>query len=87
MWSGFQAKKLNTRKELQLDHAQNQAEPESQAGLVPGLDPDPEKDFKFVFQKIESNTMPVHYVKGQPAASTYVRKRGVSLLTLTVNIL
>ena len=34
MWSGFQAKKFNTRRELELDYAQNQAEPENQAGLV-----------------------------------------------------
>ena len=38
MWSGFQAKKLNTRREREL--AQNQAEPENQAGLIPGPDPD-----------------------------------------------
>ena len=40
MWGGFRAKKLNSRKELQLDYAQNQAEPESQAELVPGPDLD-----------------------------------------------
>ena len=38
MWSGFQAKKLNTRGELEL--AANRAEPENQAELVPGPDPE-----------------------------------------------
>ena len=47
MWSGFQAEKLNTRREL--DHAQNEAEPENQAGLVPGPDPDPEENFEIFF--------------------------------------
>ena len=28
--------------------------------------------------------MPVHHVKGQPTASTYVREKGVLLLTLIV---
>ena len=45
MWSGFQAKKFNTRRELELDYAKNQAEPENQAGLVPGPEPDPEENF------------------------------------------
>ena len=76
MWSGFQAKKLNTRGQLKLDHAQNQAEPGNQAGLVPGPDPDPEENFKFFFQKFKPTTMPVQHVKGQPAASTYVREKG-----------
>ena len=40
MWSGFQAKKLNTRGELDLKLAANRAGPENQAGLVPGPDPD-----------------------------------------------
>ena len=43
MWGGFQAKKLNTCRELV--HAQNQAELENQAGLVP--DPDPNQNKKF----------------------------------------
>ena len=34
------------------------------------------KILKFFFQKIKSATMPDHHVKGQPAASTYVRKKG-----------
>ena len=74
MWSGFQAKKLNTRGELEL--AANQAEPENQAGPVPGPDPHQIKSFNFFFQKIKSATMPDHHVKGQPAASTYVREKG-----------
>ena len=72
MWSGFQAKKLNTRGELEL--AANQAEPENQAGLVPG--PEPNIFFEIFFQKIKSATMPVHHVKGQPAVSTYVWEKG-----------
>ena len=50
--------------------------PENQAGLIPGPGPEPKKNFKFFFQKIEPKTMPIHHVKGQPAASTYVRKKG-----------
>ena len=73
---------MNTRREL--DHAQNQAEPENQNELVPGPDPDKIKNFKNNFQKIKSATIPVYHVKGQPAAPTYVQKRGVSLLTLIV---
>ena len=74
MWGGFQAKKLNTRRERY--HAQNQAEPENQAGLVPGPDPDLEKNFGIFFQNIKSATMPVQHAKGQPGASTYVREKG-----------
>ena len=51
----------------------NRAEPENQAELVPGPDPD-QKKFPFFLQKIKSGTMPDHHVKGQPAASTYVRE-------------
>ena len=54
----------------------NRAEPENQAGPVPGPDPDQKKNFEFFFQKIKSATMPIHHVKGQPAASTYVREKG-----------
>ena len=43
---------------------------ESQAGLVPGPDPDPEENLEIFFQKIKSGTMPDHHMKGQPAAST-----------------
>ena len=54
MWSGFQAKKLNSRGQLKRDHAQNQAEPENQAELVPGPDPGKIKNFKFFFKKIKT---------------------------------
>ena len=67
MWSGFQAKKLNTRREIELELAVNWAESENQAELVPGPDPD---------QKIKSASMPDHHVKGQPAAAMYVREKG-----------
>ena len=40
MWGGFQAKKLNTREELELELAANWAEPVNQAELEPGPDPD-----------------------------------------------
>ena len=75
MWYGFQAKKLDTRGELELELAENWAEPENQAGLVPGPDPEPQKILNFFFQKIKSATMLVHHVKGQPPASTYVREK------------
>ena len=54
--------------------AAKQAEPENQAELVPG--PDQIKNFKIFFQKIKPTTLPIHHVKGQPAAPTYVRKKG-----------
>ena len=76
MWSGFQTKKLNTSRELELELAANQAEPENKAGLVPVPDPVQKTIFTFFFQKIKSATMPVYHVKGQPAASTYVREKG-----------
>ena len=41
MWSGFQVKKLDTRRECEL--AANQAEPENQAEPVPEPDPDQNK--------------------------------------------
>ena len=56
--------------------AAKQAEPENQAELVPGPDPDKIKNFKIFFQNIKPFTLPVHHVKGQPAAPTYVRKKG-----------
>ena len=81
MWSGFQTKKLNTRRELQLELDANGAELENQAGFVPGPDPDLKKNFEIFFQKIKSATMPVQHVKGQTAASTYVwEKWGVKIL-------
>ena len=67
---------MNTRGELDLDHAQNQVEPENHAGLVPGPDPGPKKISNFFIQEIKSGTMPDHHVKGQPAASTYIREKG-----------
>ena len=81
MWSDFQVKKLNTRGELEL--AANQVEPENHAGLVPGRDPDKIKKIQFFFQKIKSATMPVHHVKGEPSASTYVWEKGcVTIYTI-----
>ena len=49
MSSGFQAKKLNTRGELEL--AANQAEPENQAEPVPGPDPDQKRKLQIFFSK------------------------------------
>ena len=71
----FSGQKVEYRGEHELDHAKNQAEPENQAGLVPGPDPDPKKILNFVFQIIKSATMPDHHAKGQPPASTYVREK------------
>ena len=67
---------MNTCGELELELAANQAEPENQAGLVPGPDLDQIKIFNFSFQKIKSGTMPDHHVKGQPSTSTNVREKG-----------
>ena len=73
----FQAEKLNTREEHEFELAANWAEPENQAELVSGLDPGKIK-------KIKSATLLVQYVKGHPDSSTYVRGKGVLLLTLIV---
>ena len=67
---------MNTRGLHELELAANWAKPENQAELVPGPDPDPKKNSNFFFQKIKSTSMPDHHVKGQPAASTYVREKG-----------
>ena len=67
---------MNTCGELELELAANQAEPENQAGLVPGPGLDPKKNFNSNFQKIKSGTMPDHRVKGQPSTSTYVQEKG-----------
>ena len=73
---------MNKYGEFELDHAQNQAEPENQVGLVPGPDPDPEGNFEIFFQKTKSATMSDHHVKGQPSLSTYVREKvGVTFYT------
>ena len=72
----FSGQKVEYHGEHELDHAKNQAEPENQAGLVPGRNPDQIKNFKIFFQKIKPTTLPVHHVKGQPAAPTYVQKKG-----------
>ena len=47
MWSGFQAKKLNTNWELEFELVANWAETENQAGLVTALDPDQKKNCEF----------------------------------------
>ena len=67
---------MNNRKELQLELAAYQAEPENQAELVPGPDPGKIKNLKIFFQKIKSTTLLVQHIKGQPDSSTYVRKKG-----------
>ena len=67
---------MNTRGKHELELAANWAEPENQTELVPGPDHDKKINFKFFFQKIKSGTVPVHHVKGQPAALTYVQKKG-----------
>ena len=64
MWKGFQAKRLNTRVELELEFAANWAEPENQADLVPSPDPDQKIKFLIFFQKFKSGTMPVYHLKG-----------------------
>ena len=47
MRSGFQAKKLNTHGEHELELAANWAEPENQAEIVTGPDPDKFEKFNF----------------------------------------
>ena len=54
MWSGFQAKKLNTCRELKHEVAANLAEAENQAGLVPGPDPDPKKIWHFFWVRVRT---------------------------------
>ena len=68
---------MNTLRELELELAANWREPENQAELVPGPDHDKKnKISNFFFQKIEPKPLLVQHVKGQPAASTYVREKG-----------
>ena len=76
MQSGFQAKKMNTCGKLELEFAANRGKPENQAELVPGRDPDKQKNFKIFIQKIKSGTLLVQHVKGQPDSSTYVQEKG-----------
>ena len=66
MWSGFQAKKLNSRGERELEFAANRAEPERQAGP----DPDQKQNLIFFF------AMPFHHVNVRPSALTYVLEKG-----------
>ena len=72
----FRPKNFNTRGQHELELAATWAEPENQTELVTGPDRDKIKNFKFFFQKTKSGSMPDHNTKGQPAASTYVRKKG-----------
>ena len=69
---------MNTSGEL--DHAQNQAEPENQAGLVLGPGPNQKKKFQFFFKKSNPPQCPERArngnVKGQPDGSTNVREKG-----------
>ena len=58
MGGGFQAKKLNTRRKIELELAANWAEPENQAGLVPGPDPDQKKNLNFFFKKSNPQVCP-----------------------------
>ena len=67
---------MNTHREHELELAANWAEPENRAELVPGPAPDKMKNFKFFSQKIEPKPLLVHHVKGQHAASPYVREKG-----------
>ena len=67
---------MNTHREHELELAANWAKPENQAELVPGPDPDKIKNFKIFFQKIKPKPLLVQHVKGQPAASTYIREKG-----------
>ena len=67
---------MNTCGKLELEFAANRGKAENQAELVPGRDPDKQKNFKIFIQKIKSGTMPVQHEKGQPAASTHVREKG-----------
>ena len=68
---------MKTHGEHELELAANWAKPENQAELVPGAAPGKIKNVKIFFQKIEPKPLLVHHVKGQPAASTYVREKGV----------
>ena len=73
MWSGFQVYKLNTRREFELQLIENWNQPENQADLIPGPDHDKKIEFQILFQK----SIACSAGKGQPAASTYVREKGV----------
>ena len=66
----------NTCGEHELELAENQAEPENQAGPIPGPDHDQQKNFTIFFKNIKPFSLLVQHVKGQPDSSTYVRKKG-----------
>ena len=80
MWSGFQAKNVNTYGEFELDHAQNQAEPENQAGLVPGPDPDQKKNVEIIFKKSNPQLCPFSTWKDSLLCQHMSEKSGVSKL-------
>ena len=50
---------MNTSRELELELAANWAEPENQAELVPGPDPDPKKNSNFFFKKLNPPQCPI----------------------------
>ena len=74
MWSGFQAKKLNIRGELEL--AANWAEPENQAEPVLRPDPDRSEKFPIFSQIIKPTTFLIQHEKGHSDSSIYVQKKG-----------
>ena len=68
----FYGQKVEYLQKHELELTANRAEPENQ----PEPWPCPKKNFKILFQKIKPNTLLVQHVKGQRAASTYVRAKG-----------
>ena len=76
----FSANMLKARRELEL--AANQAKPVNQ-DLYLDLTLT-EKNIYIFFQKIESITMPIHHMKGQPYSSTYGQEKGVLIFTIIV---
>ena len=61
---------------MNLNSLQTGLSLKTKLGLYLALTWTKRKILNFFFQKIKCTTMPVHHVKGQPAASTYVREKG-----------
>ena len=82
MLGGFQAKKLNTRVELKL--AANRAEPENQAELVPGPDPDQKLKLQILFSKIQIGHYACSPLKRTDCCINICPRKGVLHFTLIV---
>ena len=83
----FRPKNWITAENLNLTMLKTRLSLKTKLGLYLVLTLTRKKILKFFFQKIKSGTVPDHHVKGQPAASTYVREKGgVTFDTIRVTL-